>query len=696
MSEISTTPPRQESALPSSDPHVPLPEDGNARQLSSTATSRFVPGTSTGYEQQHEVEPRGRSKRRRLNTTDFARRKRVLEACQFCRVRKVKCDSARPRCGFCIRHDARCIYKDVRQVVESEPTHVPNEPVPSERIMARLDEIKELLLRDPLKSHSVSAPATAIDPSGVVAPRDSGAADNPFPGPTPSPWARFSHISTSGSESQRRHQFPYAALRCEGLLRWPCLASVIPEGAADIDSFPLSTGYREARKIQETRYGRGINENALVPLCEKFLAAVYPRNPVLDDHELLRHARHAAGNGLCWDSSSCLVLLACALGSYAAPWVKPKEQLQPFHETQLQTMMEEDQEGAEAYYAAAQKRLGILCDSIQDIQCFFLATMFEKTALRPLRAWHHIQQACNRLETRLLQRGERPLVPFREPNPENHLLEQRLFWSCLRAESELVFELGIKPGCLEGYSYPDAFPAPPDYLFSETSPVTTDTSPTNSPPSSIDTPRQIKQGWYFYLAEISARRMMDETLNLLYSHGPEYWMKNPAYLIRQYHECDNQVSSWHGHLPALVQFDNDVFPDDELAQGLQARASLWREYTLRPIFYYVLHAPEGQDVPSEAHDLAAKEIQICITTIQRCSFHRRNGGVWFVCRNIFTAGCLILAAALHPQRVQPPQQWQGLVELAIQALHRWGRDAYDIRKMGDTLHHMYQARCRQG
>lgn len=95
---------------------------------------------------------------------------------------------------------------------------------------------------------------------------------------------------------------------------------------------------------------------------------------------------------------------------------------------------DEDQDAAEAYYVAAQKRLGLLGDAIPDIQCFFFATIFEKFALRPLRAWFHVQQACNRLEARLLRRGERPLMPFREPDPENHNLEQRLYWSCFRAE----------------------------------------------------------------------------------------------------------------------------------------------------------------------------------------------------------------------------------------------------------------------
>lgn len=94
----------------------------------------------------------------------------------------------------------------------------------------------------------------------------------------------------------------------------------------------------------------------------------------------------------------------------------------------------EDQAGAESYYIAAQKRLGLLGNHIQDIQCCFFAAIFEKFSMRPLRAWFQIQQACNRLEARLRQRGERPGVPFQQTNPDDYHLEQRLFWSCFRAE----------------------------------------------------------------------------------------------------------------------------------------------------------------------------------------------------------------------------------------------------------------------
>src|SRR6185436_16267787 len=44
--------------------------------------------------------------------TPYVRRKRAMAACQFCRLRKTKCDNVRPVCGSCRHHLARCVYAD--------------------------------------------------------------------------------------------------------------------------------------------------------------------------------------------------------------------------------------------------------------------------------------------------------------------------------------------------------------------------------------------------------------------------------------------------------------------------------------------------------------------------------------------------------------------------------------------------------
>lgn len=35
----------------------------------------------------------------------------LARACQFCRARKIRCDTRRPRCGSCIIQKRDCVYK---------------------------------------------------------------------------------------------------------------------------------------------------------------------------------------------------------------------------------------------------------------------------------------------------------------------------------------------------------------------------------------------------------------------------------------------------------------------------------------------------------------------------------------------------------------------------------------------------------
>lgn len=229
-------------------------------------------------------------KRRRLTTSDFTRRKRTAVACQFCRVRKTKCDNVRPQCGYCVRQRARCIYGDVEgEERDAEPSPT---PVSNEQLMSRLEEIQAMLRRTHLTAESVSSPSAAPGLHSAT-----------------SPWTGGSQVA-SGPSRQRNRRAPLATLRCESILGWPCFAGAVPQSEAGIDSFPLSASYEETRTIQGAgkHGGRGISEDALVPLCRKFLAEVHPRNPVLDDRELMRHARRAAEEGIGWDSGSCLVV----------------------------------------------------------------------------------------------------------------------------------------------------------------------------------------------------------------------------------------------------------------------------------------------------------------------------------------------------------------------------------------------------
>ncbi|KAI7772571.1 hypothetical protein LZL87_005296 [Fusarium oxysporum] len=514
------------------DLRAPIIRDSTTTVLPTTSAtspgfscnSPEEPTTQDGQDHD-DAQSQGSGKRqRRLTTTDFTRRKRAVTACQFCRVRKTKCDNVRPTCGFCVRHRAKCIYLDADSEMGDEGVE---DAVSNRQILVRLDEIKEILQ----KTNDLPQPFSDIEPilTNTEAPQTPAAC---------SPWTRFSagaqYETQKASQVQpyESERLPFAALRCESLLQWPALCNIIPSDARDVDSFPLSPGHKESSVQKPNSTGKGIDESSFVTLCRKFLAHVHPRNPVLDGQQLIRHARTTEEHGLKWDTSSCLV---------------PNEYLVPPTLEQLRQRDDPDQgPRAEPYYAAAQKRMGLLGNTIEDIQCFVLATIFEKFAFHPLRA-------C-----------------------------------------ELVFELGLRSSALESFSYPEPLPTPPEGLLAGTGQTP------RSEGSYIDQDEEQRyvdeRGWYYYLSEISIRRTVDETLNLLYRNGEEYWMKHPTYLIRQYHESEQQISQWHYHLPAAVQFENDKLPEEEFASALQGRASLWQEYTLRPIFYYLLHCPQDDPV----------------------------------------------------------------------------------------------------
>uniref|UniRef100_A0A0B7JT75 Xylanolytic transcriptional activator regulatory domain-containing protein n=1 Tax=Bionectria ochroleuca TaxID=29856 RepID=A0A0B7JT75_BIOOC len=523
--------------------------------------------------------------------------------------------------------------------------------------------------------------------------------DSALPGR--SPWKRFSSVQTPeevlGPPSAHRNaegsRFTFSALRPEAILRWPTLRSVVPVELLEIDSFPLSSDHEKPRHGSQgptTTEGPGIRDEDFIPLCSKFLEQVHPRNPVLDEAELRRQAQTATEYGLQYDSSSCIVLLACALAAYTKPWPKPNDFPIPPSDEQFQTQTVEDLGKAKAYYLAAQKRFGLLGRSIQDIQCLFFAHIFEKSMLRPLEAWFYLQQAATRLEALLLRGGERAWPSFQGPPPKDYHLEQRLFWSCFRSESELFLELGLQPSGLDSFSYPEAFPRLPDEL---SSPTTNNSTPPSEFP--YDQQHINEMGWSYYLAEISARRMIDETLHLWYRKGETYWMKNPTHLIEQYHECQLQVSSWHEHLPPAVQFHDDENPVTQFASALQGRAQIWREYILRPIVYYALHHDRDMSVPSEIRDLSNKAIDLCARMVHRFLFHTRHGGSWFVVRNCFAYSTIIIAAALNPDRIDVPSEWRSLIQTTIRTLKHWGEGAGDVAQMAGTLEFMYYQACVQ-
>jgi hypothetical protein len=288
-----------------------------------SALESFPESCSNGGRQPHHpdsatVEPGKRPRKRPHGSgRNYAPRKRAITACEFCRLRKTRCDNARPTCGFCQLHQAECIYPDAVDDALYDPT--------TRELLGRLDEIKELLRHcqhGQPPSQTTSSATRPHDPDGPQLPVADGftteeESHTSQTGRAPAGEPTQNQLSSDHYASCQEH------LLCESILRWPVLHEFLSPDKQLIHSFLLDSviDSESGRSPDQSADGsehrpgqRGVSESDLVPLCRKFLSVVHVKNPILDTQNLLRYARIAAEDGLAWDAPSCLVV-CLALGA---------------------------------------------------------------------------------------------------------------------------------------------------------------------------------------------------------------------------------------------------------------------------------------------------------------------------------------------------------------------------------------------
>ncbi|KAH8425265.1 uncharacterized protein LDX57_003022, partial [Aspergillus melleus] len=305
-----------------------------------------------------------------------SKRSRGTTACHACRSRKTRCDNTRPICGFCIERQIHCIYPDA---LPAEPEVDPT----SKAILQQLSHITALL-EDKKNGHS--------DPELKQPSSDSV---NEIP--------EYSQLFSCAPEST---------------LKWPVFKGIVSDADSSIHSILLESQKEDNRPVYVEEDPDRVKDDFVEP-CISFLSSANRRNPIVDAEQLKRSARKVTEEGPGWDASSCLVLLACALSHLSDPFQNRVISDGP------DACPPSDKHVGEAYLNEAKKRFGMLHTSLIDIQCFFLASLYEKYAIRPLEAWICIQQASSRLKLRLASR-QAPL------DSHDRHLEQRLYWSLIR------------------------------------------------------------------------------------------------------------------------------------------------------------------------------------------------------------------------------------------------------------------------
>ncbi|KAL2219285.1 hypothetical protein M432DRAFT_341572 [Thermoascus aurantiacus ATCC 26904] len=314
--------------------------------------------------------------------------------------------------------------------------------------------------------------------------------------------------------------------------------------------------------------------------------------------------------------------------------------------------------------------------------------------MRPLRAWNYVQQASSRLQTYLLRKSRRLGTLVDDSHPV-HRLEQRLFWSIMKAEYEFLPEIPLRPSGIEEFTYPDLFPSPPEVLSETHRDKNGHAEDTDSSLGSDEARKAGERGWFFYLAEISLRRTINDTMKTLYGKGEQQWMDNIHFLVVQYMECEKQIALWHSHLPQPIQFERCGWPDNELSLYLQGRFHSWHELVLRPLVYYALYAPVAADSPQMLQVILIAQQSVCVELIVHSARCPRNGGTWLMLRKTFSGALLILATVVSGDRLVPPENWPSVIRLALRVLAKWAAESADVEWMRSILDCVFREVCRR-
>ncbi|KAI0886968.1 vegetative cell wall protein gp1 [Annulohypoxylon maeteangense] len=611
-------------------------------------------GNGTSHE---DVIPPGSNKRQR--TSGMYRRKRAVAACQQCRIRKTKCDNARPVCGFCQKNQGQCIYPD------GGPNDYSAFDPASLAILDRINHVVNLLetgsLVGPGEVHQEPSPCSL-----------------PNPAPLNTTVTSISQQPICEDDDLPRlddPDFAASTCSCESILRWPIFKDVVSdarpfifESGSGIDSFT------EFRGLESGRLGRGVQEDDFIPLSKKFLAYVHVKNPILDLADFRAHVKEASENGLRWDSQSCLVLIACALACLSSPFHRDVTTNGTPDSNKSLSVTSVDQATASSYYLAAKKRLGLLETSILQVQCLFLCGVFEMYSLKPLQAWTYFNQASVSFRNLVWMRTQRGIGDM----VESQRLEQRLYWSCMKSELEIRSEIPLPSSGIARFDYPDLFPSPPSELAS---PVEQSQSFDGLP---TDIEPEEERSWFYYLSEISYRRILSRAFVILRRDGEEGWIRHIEQTIKQCEDLDDQIKAWCSHIPPPINMDHWEMSSNELAFYVRNRLVSGREWIRRPMVYYLIHQPPDDPYVDRARPLADMGLNLCVDLLVQVDYHHRHHGSWFVARTA-TARSLILLAAARSGHFSMPPRWKEAVNVARNILHHWSSEAPDLQRAATVL-----------
>ncbi|KAL7894290.1 hypothetical protein HDV63DRAFT_396774 [Trichoderma sp. SZMC 28014] len=598
--------------------------------------------------------------KKRKRSTHLPSHTRILAACDACRVSKTRCDSGRPTCAKCAERGVPCHYpdKDPFSIFETW----------GKKILTAVEEQGRLL------SSLAEGGRNALQPR----PDDH------------MQLLRQLDMDGDNLETLSRKDTPWTPITgSDMILNW----SVFPQ-EKPVGTFP-SSEYTEKAKPSHLEASNPSPER-MFELRDIYMTKIQGKNPIVDADQLDAHIRYVLENGFGWSATSCLVLLVFALASIWGNYpdderrtIESDEELDLVPRQRV-TMAVPDHRMRESlmYITMAQKRMSTayLDDSLLGVVCFCLFGMWYQYNIEPIPGWKMFRTASMMWEAYNLKHSD---GKTRRPKQEESL-EQRLYWTCLKSECEVRHELNGLPSCtLQESSFPYSLP---------TFPTIESFSPMD-PHQEASIIQSTTRSYYYYLAEISLRRLLNRTRSAAAMLSPTVDSHTASQLADTLQKLEGQLQQWLDCLPSALQFnippDSRPPPDEpELVKLMRERYAEVRELLCRAYLYMCLHGgmrlTRSQAETFGAH--ASLGLRLSIYRIQTENPFFRHPGSWGACRVRFNHALCLIAAYRGKQagiesaaHVVVPPLWRECVGLVQERLHVWSDQGGGIRELGTIL-----------
>lgn len=263
--------------------------------------------------------------------------------------------------------------------------------------------------------------------------------------------------------------------------------------------------------------------------------------------------------------------------------------------------------------------------------------------------------------------------------PQSLSMEQILYFTCFKSEwyalsglpsrglldhwlrlgcSELAFELSLPGSILAGVDYPYSLPNPPTLGV-----------------MNLDNKALMmeQRSWYYYLAEISARHLIDRFTQAQKRCPPHPTEHGIDRMLEVFEVFDAQLSDWYESLPPPISFQiptGDIAPlGDDLCQMLRGRYLAMKELLCRPFVRLAstisIALTVSEHMVARVAELASRGLQYCLFRIQATSSTPHHG-LWLQLRGFVTCSLILTAAeraqsipSLNmPTKVTYPQNWK--------------------------------------